>query len=60
MLDSVSNLNDEAECIFQLHKDQDQINKPGSVWKDIVLLPTRPSLQLELKTVVKKIETPVS
>lgn len=59
-LDSVRNLNDEAECIFQLHKDQDQINKHGSVWKDIVLLPTRPSLQVELKTVVKKIETPLS
>ncbi|XP_073027641.1 calmodulin calcium-dependent NAD kinase-like [Primulina eburnea] len=59
-LDSVTNLNDEAECIFKLHKDPDQINKPGSVWKDMVLLPSRPSLQLELKTVIKKIEIPVS
>ncbi|XP_075478295.1 calmodulin calcium-dependent NAD kinase-like [Primulina tabacum] len=59
-LDSVTNLNDEAECIYELNKDPEQINKPGSVWKDIVLLPTRPSLQQELKSVVKKIETPVS
>ncbi|XP_073119649.1 calmodulin calcium-dependent NAD kinase-like isoform X2 [Henckelia pumila] len=59
-LDLVTNLNDEAECIYELNKlDPDQINKPGSVWKDIVLLPTRHSLQLELKTVVKKIETPL-
>ncbi|KZV48206.1 hypothetical protein F511_10792, partial [Dorcoceras hygrometricum] len=59
-LDAVTSLNDEAKCIHELHKNPDQIYESGSVWKDLVLLPTRPSLQLELKTVVKKIETPVS
>ncbi|KAI3469694.1 hypothetical protein Pfo_026357 [Paulownia fortunei] len=59
-LTSVSDLNDEAESIYELYKEPDQINEPGSVWKDIVLLSTRPSLQLELKTAVKKIEIPVA
>ncbi|EYU32994.1 hypothetical protein ABFS82_07G041400 [Erythranthe guttata] len=58
-LTSVSELNDDAESIFELHKGSDRINEPGSVWKDVVLLPTRSSLQLELKNVVKKIEVPV-
>lgn len=59
-LSSVSELNDDAESIYELHKEANRLNEPGSMWTDIVLLPTRPSLQLELKTVVKKIEIPVA
>ncbi|KAK6138730.1 hypothetical protein DH2020_027527 [Rehmannia glutinosa] len=59
-LTSVSELNDEAESIYELYKEPNQVYEPGSVWNDIVLLSTRTSLQLELKTVVKKIEVPVA
>ncbi|KAL0388480.1 UNVERIFIED_CONTAM: Calmodulin calcium-dependent NAD kinase [Sesamum radiatum] len=59
-LESVSNLNDEAESVYELYKEPDQIHEPGSVWNDVVLLSTRESLQLELKTAVKKIEIPVA
>ncbi|KAK4482819.1 hypothetical protein RD792_009989 [Penstemon davidsonii] len=59
-LTSVKDLNDEAESIYELYKDPDHISEDDSVWKDIVLVPTRPSLQLELKNTVKKIEIPVS
>ncbi|KAG8370338.1 hypothetical protein BUALT_Bualt14G0106400 [Buddleja alternifolia] len=57
-LTSVSELNDEAESIYELYKEAKQISEAGSVWNDIVLFPTRESVQLELKTVVKKIESP--
>ncbi|KAL2230014.1 UNVERIFIED_CONTAM: Calmodulin calcium-dependent NAD kinase [Sesamum indicum] len=59
-LESVSNLNDEAESVYELYKGPDQIHEPGSVWNDVVLLSTRASLQLELKTAVMKIEIPVA
>ncbi|PIN08839.1 hypothetical protein CDL12_18586 [Handroanthus impetiginosus] len=59
-LSSVSNLNDEAESVYELYKEADQIMQPGSVWNDVVLFPTRGSLQLELLNAVKKIETSVA
>ncbi|GER56163.1 P-loop containing nucleoside triphosphatehydrolases superfamily protein [Striga asiatica] len=55
-LTSVSELNDEAESIHELYKEAGQMYDQGSVWKDIVLISTRASVQLELKTAVKKIE----
>lgn len=58
-LTSVCNLNEEAESIYELYREHDQITEPGSVWKEMVLLPTRASLQQELKTVVQKIEISV-
>ncbi|KAL3626382.1 hypothetical protein CASFOL_029931 [Castilleja foliolosa] len=59
-LTSVSELNDEAESIYDLYKEPGQVDEPGSVWKDIVGISTRTSLQLELVTAVKKIEIPVA
>lgn len=57
---SVSDLNDDAETIYDLYKDSDYITQPGSVWKDIVLLPERGSLQQELKTAIQRIEIHIS
>ncbi|KAL3506047.1 hypothetical protein ACH5RR_031429 [Cinchona calisaya] len=57
-LNVVSSLNDEAESIYELHKESDLILKPGSVWKDVVLLSTRTNLQQELKNAITKIEVP--
>ncbi|XP_057771402.1 calmodulin calcium-dependent NAD kinase [Salvia miltiorrhiza] len=59
-LTSVKELNDEAESIYELYKNPSTMYEPGSVWNEIVMHSTRSSLQLQLRTAVKKIETHVS
>nr|XP_027116428.1 uncharacterized protein LOC113734222 isoform X2 [Coffea arabica] len=54
----VGSLNDEAESIYELHKESDPILKPGSIWNDVVLLPRRKTINQELRTVIAKIEVP--
>ncbi|XP_022760227.1 uncharacterized protein LOC111306689 [Durio zibethinus] len=55
-LSNVSNLNPGAESVYELYEEPSPLDKPGSVWKDIVLSPSRPSIQLELKDSIQKIE----
>ncbi|XP_057960020.1 calmodulin calcium-dependent NAD kinase isoform X2 [Malania oleifera] len=55
-LKMVSSLNEDAESIYELYGHPNPIFQPGSVWKDVVLSDTRPTLQLELKTCIQKIE----
>ncbi|KAL6989819.1 hypothetical protein U1Q18_015569 [Sarracenia purpurea var. burkii] len=55
-LTKVSNLNDDAESIYELYTESEQIYESGSVWKDVVLLPSRASLQMELRAAIQKIE----
>lgn len=55
-LSRVSSLNPEAGSIYDLYPDPSLIFEPGSVWKDIYLSPSRPSIQLELKSAIKKLE----
>lgn len=65
-LTMVSNLNDEAESIYELYAaaaptpDELIVGPGSSVWKGIVLIPTRPSLQLDLKIAIQKIEGPAA
>ncbi|CAI9118285.1 OLC1v1019834C1 [Oldenlandia corymbosa var. corymbosa] len=60
-LNVVSHVNDEAESIYELYQEpEDLIFQPGAIWKDVVLLPTRPTLQQELKTAIARIENPTS
>ncbi|KAK3009186.1 hypothetical protein RJ639_013526 [Escallonia herrerae] len=59
LLTTVSNLNIEAESVYELYAAPNVIYESGSVWKDIVLSPTRASSQLELKTAIEKIEKPM-
>ncbi|KAL1562114.1 calmodulin calcium-dependent NAD kinase-like [Salvia divinorum] len=59
-LTTVKELNEEAESIYELYKHPRTMYEAGSVWNDIVLHPTRSALQLQLKTVINKIETRVS
>ncbi|XP_042028244.1 calmodulin calcium-dependent NAD kinase-like isoform X2 [Salvia splendens] len=59
-LTRVKELNEEAESIYELYKDPAIMYEAESVWNDIVLHSARDSLQLQLQTVVKKIETHVS
>ncbi|XP_010483366.1 PREDICTED: uncharacterized protein LOC104761894 [Camelina sativa] len=55
-LKRVSSLNPEAESIYELYPDRSQICKPGSVWNDVVLLPSRPKVQKELSDAIRNIE----
>ncbi|KAK4718574.1 hypothetical protein R3W88_016912 [Solanum pinnatisectum] len=57
-LEMVKKLKEEAESIYELYEGDDvlSLQTPGSVWKDMVLIPTRSTLQQELKTAILKIE----
>lgn len=55
-LKRVSSLNPDAESIYELYLDPSQLCKPGSVWKDVVLVPSRPKVQKELSDAIKRIE----
>uniref|UniRef100_A0A5B7AYA6 Zeta toxin domain-containing protein n=1 Tax=Davidia involucrata TaxID=16924 RepID=A0A5B7AYA6_DAVIN len=59
-LTMVSSLKDDADSINELYEHPNLLRESGSVWKDIVLLPARASLQLELKTAIEKIENPTT
>ncbi|XP_018486281.1 calmodulin calcium-dependent NAD kinase-like isoform X2 [Raphanus sativus] len=55
-LKRVSSLNPDAESIYDLYSDSSLLSKPGSVWNDVVLVPSRPKVQKELTDTIKKIE----
>lgn len=55
-LKRVSNLNPDAESINELYSDPSVLSKPGSVWSNVVLAPSRPKLQKQLTDAIKKIE----
>jgi hypothetical protein len=49
-LTNASNLRAEAESIYELYTDPSPIFEPGSFLKDIVMDPSRPNVQSELRT----------
>lgn len=53
-LNILSSLNDEAECIFELHTDESPLTQPGSAWKEHVLSLSRPNVQSQLKDAILK------
>lgn len=55
-LKRVSNLNLDAESVYELYTDPSLLSQPGSVWKDVVLVPSRPKVQKELTDTIKRIE----
>ncbi|KAJ0229710.1 Calmodulin calcium-dependent NAD kinase [Hirschfeldia incana] len=55
-LKRVSNLNPDAESIYELYSDSSLLSKPGSVWNDVILVPSRPKVQKELTDAIKRIE----
>ncbi|KAG5078291.1 hypothetical protein JHK82_056986 [Glycine max] len=55
-LETLGSLNAGADSIYELHKEPSPIMEPGSVWNDIVMSPSRPSDQKELKESIQKIE----
>ncbi|CAH9086878.1 unnamed protein product [Cuscuta europaea] len=56
VLKVVGRLNEEADSIYELYKHPNPAFERGSVWKDIVLSPSRLSIQMELKSSIEKIE----
>ncbi|XP_020222967.1 uncharacterized protein LOC109805338 [Cajanus cajan] len=55
-LKRIGSLNAEADSIHELHKEPNPIMEPGSVWNDIIMLPSRPSDQKQLREAIQKIE----
>ena len=55
-LKRVGRLNDEANSIYELYKNPNPACEAGSVWKDIVLSPSRLNIQQELKFAIEKVE----
>lgn len=55
-LKNVAGFNNEADSICELYKEPSPAMEPGSVWKDFVLSPSRPSVQKELRESILKIE----
>ncbi|MBA0583423.1 hypothetical protein Gorai_014281 [Gossypium raimondii] len=52
----VGRLNEEAESIYELYKHPNPACEAGSIWKDIVLSPSRLNIQKELKFTIQKVE----
>lgn len=55
-LKRVGRLNDEANSIYKLYKRPNPAYAAGSIWKDIVLSPSRLNIQQELKYSIQKVE----
>ncbi|KAJ8749484.1 hypothetical protein K2173_025679 [Erythroxylum novogranatense] len=55
-LKRVGCLNEEAESIYELYKSPNPACAAGSIWKDIVLSPSRLNIQKELKNSIHKVE----
>ncbi|XP_071686573.1 calmodulin calcium-dependent NAD kinase [Rutidosis leptorrhynchoides] len=55
-LESLSEINDEADSIYELYADPKMLTDSDSVWNKLVLTPTRTDLQRDLKIVIEKIE----
>ncbi|XP_057965446.1 calmodulin calcium-dependent NAD kinase-like [Malania oleifera] len=55
-LKMVGRLNEEADSIYELYKHPNPACEAGSVWKDIVLSPSRLNIQKELKYSIQEVE----
>jgi len=55
-LEILSGLNEDAESIYELHTDDSPSTHSGSAWKELVLSPSRPTIQMQLKNAVQKCE----
>ncbi|GFZ04808.1 P-loop containing nucleoside triphosphate hydrolases superfamily protein [Actinidia rufa] len=55
-LKRIGRLNEEANSIYELYKRPNPAYAVGSVWKDIILSPSRLNIQQELKYSIQKVE----
>ncbi|TMW88918.1 hypothetical protein EJD97_017907 [Solanum chilense] len=56
VLKMVGRLNEGADSIYELYKNPHPAYQSGSVWKDIVMSPSRLNIQKELKYSIQKVE----
>lgn len=52
LLDRVSRINEDANCVHELYPDGHPTDGEGSVWEDLVASPVRASIQRELKEAI--------
>ncbi|KAI5007293.1 calmodulin calcium-dependent NAD kinase [Hordeum vulgare subsp. vulgare] len=52
LLDRVSSINEEADCVHELYQNGHPTGGAGSVWEDLVASPVRASIQRELKAAI--------
>lgn len=52
LLDRVSRINEEANCVHELYPDGHPTGGAESVWEDLVASPVRASIQRELKEAI--------
>ncbi|KAL6614407.1 hypothetical protein ACP70R_036677 [Stipagrostis hirtigluma subsp. patula] len=52
LLDRVSRINEEANCVHELYPDGHPTGGVGSVWEELVASPARASIQRELKEAI--------
>ncbi|KAI3700788.1 hypothetical protein L2E82_45426 [Cichorium intybus] len=55
-LETLRDINDEANSIVELYGDSETLLDPDSVWKKLVMVSTRIDLQRDLKIVIERIE----
>uniref|UniRef100_A0A0A8Z1R5 Zeta toxin domain-containing protein n=1 Tax=Arundo donax TaxID=35708 RepID=A0A0A8Z1R5_ARUDO len=53
-MERVSSLNEEANCVHELYADGQPTGGSSSVWQDMVMSPSRASVQRELKAAIQK------
>lgn len=56
LLDRVSCINEEADCVHELYQNGHPTGGAGSVWEDLVASPERASIQRELKVAILESE----
>ncbi|KAI3829105.1 hypothetical protein L1987_03220 [Smallanthus sonchifolius] len=59
-LETLSEINDEADSIYELYADHKMLTDNDSVWKEHVLKPDRIGSQRDLKVVIEKIKKSTS
>ncbi|CAI8603086.1 unnamed protein product [Vicia faba] len=56
LLNTISNVNTEADSVYELYNVYNYTVRPGSVWNDIVLSPSRSNDKKELRESIQNIE----
>ncbi|RWW72448.1 hypothetical protein BHE74_00019743 [Ensete ventricosum] len=59
-LEKLSKVNEDANSIYELYPQADTSSGSGFIWDEMVISPTRESIQQELKAAIKRIESPAS
>jgi len=52
----IGRVNIEADSIYELYKEPSLIMEPGSLWRDIILSPSRSNAQKGLRESIQNIE----